>query len=474
MSIVVQEIPNVTLLVVGEGDGSERDELTKLANELGLGERVRFLGMRFDIPELLATFDVYASSSVWEGLPMVILEAMAAGCPIVATAVGGLPTAITDNVNGSLVPPHNHEALAAALIGLLRDRERRARYARAGREVFATRYSAEIMARQYEALYERRPSPTRPRPTNEGPRLPDVGVARFAAHAQLAIRSDPENSALFFRGAGAILQAARTIGLTHEDEVLVPAYHCGIEVEAIRHTGARIVFVPLTPSLDLLPDALRARVSRRTKAVLLIHFFGFPQPIKEVRTFCDELGLILIEDCAHALFSGAGASLLGQTGDFSIFSFQKTLPVPDGGALVGRDVSSNRSTLAPPPFLTTVRGIALLLLSSSGSHGGLWETIARWAIITPARAAVQLIKRSRGPHVVVSPSAAELDPVTACLGMSAAAQRIAQHADPGHIIAARRRAIPAAGRPRSKAQPGFRFQSRICPTAHVPCFFLCS
>jgi dTDP-4-amino-4,6-dideoxygalactose transaminase len=248
----------------------------------------------------------------------------------------------------------------------------------------------------------------------------------------------PENSALFFRGAGAILQAARTIGLTHEDEVLVPAYHCGIEVEAIRHTGARIIFVPLTANLDLMPDALRARASRRTKAVLLIHFFGFPQPVKEVRTFCDELGLFLIEDCAHALFSGAGANLLGQTGDFSIFSFQKSLPVPDGGALVGRDVSSNRSTAAPPPFLTTARGIALLLLSSSGSYGGRWETLARWAI-TPARAAGQLLKRWRGPQVIVSPSAAELDPVTALRGMSAAAQRIAQHADRGQISAARRR-----------------------------------
>lgn len=249
----------------------------------------------------------------------------------------------------------------------------------------------------------------------------------------------PENSALFFRGAGAILQAARTIGLTHEDEVLVPAYHCGIEVEAIRHTGARIVFVPLTPKLDLTPEALRARMSRRTKAVLLIHFFGFPQPVKEVRTFCDELGLILIEDCAHALFSGAGANLLGQTGDFSIFSFHKSLPVPDGGALVGRDVSRNRSTVAPPAFLTTARGIALLLLSSSESHGGMWETLVRWAIITPARAAVQMLKRSRGPQVIVSPSAAELDPVTACLRMSAAAQRIARRADPGQIITARRR-----------------------------------
>ena len=249
----------------------------------------------------------------------------------------------------------------------------------------------------------------------------------------------PENSALFFRGAGAILEAARSIGLTHEDEVLVPAYHCGIEVEAIRHTGAQIVFVPLTPDLHLTPEALRARANRRTKAVLMIHFFGFPQRVAEVRAFCDELGLILIEDCAHALFSAAGGNLLGQTGEFSIFSFQKTLPVPDGGALVGRDVSSNRSSVTPPPFLTTARGIALHLLLGGGNHGGLWDTLARWAIITPARAAVRVLKRWRGPQVIVSPGAAELDPLTACLGMSAAAQRIAQHADPGQIVAARRR-----------------------------------
>jgi glycosyltransferase involved in cell wall biosynthesis len=164
MCVVVRELPNVTLLIVGEGDGSEKDELRARANALGIGEHVRFLGMRFDIPELLATFDVYASSSAWEGLPMVILEAMAAGCPIVATAVGGLPSAISNGVNGTLVPPHDSEALAAALIDLLRDRERRARYARAARDVFAARYSAEIMARRYEALYERRPLPVLPAP----------------------------------------------------------------------------------------------------------------------------------------------------------------------------------------------------------------------------------------------------------------------------------------------------------------------
>jgi perosamine synthetase len=247
----------------------------------------------------------------------------------------------------------------------------------------------------------------------------------------------PANSALFFRGAGAIVQAARMIGLTQEDEVLVPAYHCGVEVEAIRQTGARIVFVPLTPHLLLTPDALRGRVSARTKAVLLIHFFGFPQPAVEVRQFCDEFGLTLIEDCAHALFSSAGAELLGQTGDYSIFSFQKSLPVPDGGALVSRTLDG-RYPLTAPSVLTTAHGLALRLLAGGGRGGDLVERFGRMAL-PPARAAVRLLKRWRGPQVIVSSGTAVLDPATACLGMSGAAQRIARHADAAQVIARRRR-----------------------------------
>lgn len=280
------------------------------------------------------------------------------------------------------------------------------------------------------------------------PAFPTLMLRDFLPASAWPFEQIPENSALFFRGAGAILHAARTIGLTAEDEVLVPAYHCGVEVESIRQTGARIVFVPLTSHLELMPDALRTGVSERTKAVLLIHFFGLPQPVADVRELCDERGLVLIEDCAHALFSSAGGRLLGHAGDYSVFSFQKTLPVPDGGALVSRAAPSITPRFASPPLLTTVNGVVLRLPSGSGSNGGLLARMGRIAR-PPARAAVRLLRRWRKQDLLVSSSAAELDPSTACVGMSAAARHIAKHADADHIIVRRRRRyqqlVPALG-----------------------------
>lgn len=148
-----ERIPRAMLLVAGTGE--QEPQLRDMAAELGLGDAVRFLGARLDIPELLQVFDVYAMPSVWEGLPMALLEAMAAGCPIVATEVGGIPTALTDDVSGALVPPRDPEALAERLARLLLSPETRARYADEARRVFRERYSAEAMTRRYEEMYLR-------------------------------------------------------------------------------------------------------------------------------------------------------------------------------------------------------------------------------------------------------------------------------------------------------------------------------
>lgn len=148
---VVREEPRAVCLIVGYGPAEP--ELRELALELGLGERVRFLGARSDVPELLSTFDCYALPSRREGLPMVILEAMAAGCPIVATRVGGVPGAIEDGETGDLVPPEEPAAMAAAILAQLRDPERRRAYAGQARRRFRDRFSATAMARRYEALY---------------------------------------------------------------------------------------------------------------------------------------------------------------------------------------------------------------------------------------------------------------------------------------------------------------------------------
>ncbi len=156
LPVIVRRFPQVMLVIAGEGPLAE--ELRAQARSLGLEPHVRFLGPRIDVPELLKVFDLYVLPSLWEGLPMVLLEAMAAGCPIVATDVGGISSAIEHGSNGLLVKPADPESLAQAIIRLVADPALRQNMARAGRRVFLERFSADVMTRRYERLYQRRPS----------------------------------------------------------------------------------------------------------------------------------------------------------------------------------------------------------------------------------------------------------------------------------------------------------------------------
>ena len=119
------------LVVVGEGD--ERPRLEGLIAELGMGDRVRLLGYRADLPAWYEAMDVFALSSLREGLPNVLLEAMALETPVVATRIAGVPRLVRHEENGLLVEPGAVEELAAALGRLLRDDGLRGRLARAGR-----------------------------------------------------------------------------------------------------------------------------------------------------------------------------------------------------------------------------------------------------------------------------------------------------------------------------------------------------
>ncbi|GFE82159.1 glycosyl transferase family 1 [Steroidobacter agaridevorans] len=154
MPRILAKHPDTTLLIAGDGD--LRKDLEQEAQQLGIAARVKFCGPRKDIPELLKLLDLYVLPSKWEGLPMVILEAMAAGCPIVATDVGGNSSAVVDGVTGALVPPQNPGALADAIIRLLDSPDLLQTYATNGKNRFRERFSAETMAREYERLYLRR------------------------------------------------------------------------------------------------------------------------------------------------------------------------------------------------------------------------------------------------------------------------------------------------------------------------------
>lgn len=143
--------PRLRWLAVGDGD--RRPELTARAAAAGLGDAVIWAGRRDDVNDLLAAMDVWVMSSVREGLPVALLEAMAACRPIVATNVGGIPDAVRDGSEGLLVPPADPAALAAAIALLLADPARAAGLAAAARRRAQADYGIGSVARRIEDVY---------------------------------------------------------------------------------------------------------------------------------------------------------------------------------------------------------------------------------------------------------------------------------------------------------------------------------
>jgi glycosyltransferase involved in cell wall biosynthesis len=146
------QVPDATFVLAG--DGPLRGELEQRARQLGVAGRCVFLGHRRDVPALLAAADVFVLPSLYEGLPVSVLEAMAAGRPVVATAIGGTDEAVRDEVTGLLVPPHDPAALAAAIGRLRADPALARRLAAAGRDRVEREFSSEATARRVMEIYD--------------------------------------------------------------------------------------------------------------------------------------------------------------------------------------------------------------------------------------------------------------------------------------------------------------------------------
>lgn len=140
-------------LFVLAGDGALRGSLEKLREQLGLREEVIFAGWQRDMPRMMARWDVFVLTSLWEGLPVVFLEAMAAGLPIVATPAGGAREVLKEGVNGFLVPFNDARAAAEKIVLLLRDRQLARRMGDAGRRMLAAAYEKEYMVGEIDRLY---------------------------------------------------------------------------------------------------------------------------------------------------------------------------------------------------------------------------------------------------------------------------------------------------------------------------------
>jgi len=152
-ALAVKEYPSMKLWLVG--DGPLRPAVEKAIVKMGLERKVLFLGIRDDVRKLLADSDLFVLSSDYEGVPLAVLEAMAAGKPVVATAVGGVPELIEDGETGILVPPRNPEALAQGILRLAKDADLRQRMGKAAQERAQERFDISQTAREYEILYLR-------------------------------------------------------------------------------------------------------------------------------------------------------------------------------------------------------------------------------------------------------------------------------------------------------------------------------
>jgi len=160
-------------------------------------------------------------------------------------------------------------------------------------------------------------------------------------------------------GRVAIALSLGLMNLGRNAQILVPAFHCASMIEPLEWVKAEPVFYRIGADLSIDVDHLCSRLTDRSAAVIVPHYFGFPQDVVRLRQICDSRGLFLVEDCAHSLFGSVRGTPLGSIGDYAIASLTKFYPVREGGVLI-----SNRH-LEPP-----------LRLRSQSAATNLYETFA--------------------------------------------------------------------------------------------------
>ena len=148
----MEKVTNVKFLIVG--DGELATELKELANDLQIQDKVIFLGWRDDMPVIYADLDLVALTSLNEGTPVSLIEAMASAKAVVTTAVGGVPDIVLDRQTGILAPAEDEEKLSEAMIDLLEDAEKRRNFGKRGREFVRGKFTQERLFADMARLYE--------------------------------------------------------------------------------------------------------------------------------------------------------------------------------------------------------------------------------------------------------------------------------------------------------------------------------
>lgn len=242
----------------------------------------------------------------------------------------------------------------------------------------------------------------------------------------------------WFSGRVALFQAIGALGLRSGDAVALPAFCCGSELEPFIHAGLKPRFFRLTDNLD--PDPMSFEAALKGAAVALaIHYFGFAADLAATRQACRTARVPLIEDCAHALYSRDANDWLGSNADVAVFSVTKTLPVPDGGALL----TTMRTEAVPSAGTSPARQVIAkrtrsLLIRHLQTHP---VRAVSWAAHLPRAAKNRFGLTSPEPNRETQAGLAEYGRFDASTGntqMSARSMRLLAHTSHDHVRGVRR------------------------------------
>lgn len=178
-----------------------------------------------------------------------------------------------------------------------------------------------------------------------------------------------------YQGRYAINLVCQLLHIGAGDEVMVPAYNCGAEVDPFVWAGVKVSFYRIDNGAAIDTEDIVRRVTRSTRLIYVTHFFGWPQEISDLAKWCKKSGLFLVEDCAQALFSKGYHNTIGRIGDAAIYSLVKSLPVPDGGALVlnNKDIWNEANTFRPPRHRNIVLNTLPLLKQWLMHKNTFWQ-----------------------------------------------------------------------------------------------------
>ncbi len=270
------------------------------------------------------------------------------------------------------------------------------------------------------------------------PVLPTLGPGSLVAPLLPGGREAPfpfseRGARRYYFARNGVFEAAGALGLSGA-EVLVPAYHHGVEVEALEAAGAVPRFVRVDREMRLDLEHLERSIARRTRAIYVIHYLGFPQPMEEILRIGRAHGLPVVEDCALALLSRDGDVPLGSQGDVGIFCLYKTLPVPNGGMLVANRPLGLDRELRPAPLGSTLSHAAGSFLAHLALRYGERGVAVREAVRQTGRKV-----RSATGATALSTGTTHFDPASADVAMSPMTELVLRGLPFDAIVEARRR-----------------------------------